>query len=460
VQAPEFVAGDEATVRKGCRAVHRTIDLQACDLPTALYFSKSDRPVAGSRGQQAVRQQCKRRRQGERARQLLDVSKFVAGADHKNSKEMCVAAVLPLGWGKTSEEKMWYSILSMKLCFLLIFSIFPQPGHAADEVNQRVSGPYSHENLSIFLIHGPSAKGPVPLTLEEAMKSGMVRVHETGLVSQLSIENVSDQEVFIQSGDIVKGGKQDRVLTVSTTLPPQSGRLPIGAFCVEAGRWAARGKEDLKRFTSSTRAVPSRELKLALKAPVLKNTEARTLSTHTGSLHRSESSQSKVWRSVADTQEKLSKNIGRRVMAALSPSSLQLALENKKLKETEARYLVVLNSVGESDSDIIGIAFAINGKLNSADLYPSNGLFRKMWPKLLKASVTEAISEKGKTAHRQGPSTSDVSAFLEQKKQAVIKTIHLTAEVRLESSDADKAFFFATRRKDGRMIHLNLIAKD
>ena len=131
---------------------------------------------------------------------------------------------------------MWNSILSMKLCFLLIFSILSQPGHATDEASQRVSGPYSHENLSIFLIHGPSAKGPVPLTLEEAMKSGMVRVHETGTVNQLSIENVSDREVFIQTGDIVKGGKQDRVLTVSATLPPQSGRLPIGAFCVEAGR--------------------------------------------------------------------------------------------------------------------------------------------------------------------------------------------------------------------------------
>ena len=49
----------------------------------------------------------------------------------------------------------------------------------------------------------------------------------------------------MQSGDIVKGGQQDRVLTVSLMLPPKSGRIPIASFCVEQGRWPARGKEDV-----------------------------------------------------------------------------------------------------------------------------------------------------------------------------------------------------------------------
>ena len=53
-----------------------------------------------------------------------------------------------------------------------------------------------------------------------------------------------------------------------------------------------------------------------------------------------------------------------------------------------------LEQAGEKDDDVVGYVFAVNGKLNSADVYPSNGLFRKMWPKLLQASVTEAIGEK------------------------------------------------------------------
>ena len=63
--------------------------------------------------------------------------------------------------------------------------------------------------------------------------------------------------MFVQSGDIVKGGKQDRVLTVSLVLPPRSGRIAIAAFCVEQGRWSARGKEDVKTFAGVATAMPS-----------------------------------------------------------------------------------------------------------------------------------------------------------------------------------------------------------
>src|SRR5262245_12842321 len=137
----------------------------------------------------------------------------------------------------------------------------------ADEY--RVSGPVVHENLAIYLVRGKSAAGPVPLTLEEALAKGAVRVHETGNVNELQIENLGNGEVFVQSGDIVKGGQQDRVLTVSLLLPQKSGRIPIASFCVEQGRWSARGKEDVKTFATASAAIPSREAKIAMKAPVV-----------------------------------------------------------------------------------------------------------------------------------------------------------------------------------------------
>ena len=83
----------------------------------------------------------------------------------------------------------------------------------------------------------------------------------------MQIENLGNDEVFVQSGDIVKGGQQDRVLTVSLLLPPKSGRIPIASFCVEQGRWTARGKEDVKTFATASAVVPSREAKIAMKAP-------------------------------------------------------------------------------------------------------------------------------------------------------------------------------------------------
>jgi len=97
-----------------------------------------------------------------------------------------------------------------------------------------------HENLAIFFIHGKSAPGKVPLTLEEAMARRQVQVRETGNVNQLEIENLGNEEVFIQSGDIVKGGQQDRTLMVSLELPPKSVRVPIAASCGEQGRWSPR----------------------------------------------------------------------------------------------------------------------------------------------------------------------------------------------------------------------------
>ena len=142
-----------------------------------------------------------------------------------------------------------------------------ETGPSAAASGSRISGPHVHENLAIYFVHGPSAPGAVPLTLAEALDKAAVEVRETGTVNTLEIENTSDHDVYIQSGDIVKGGKQDRVLTMSLLLPPKSGRVPIGSFCVEQGRWAARGKEDVKAFTSAREAMPSREAKLAMNRP-------------------------------------------------------------------------------------------------------------------------------------------------------------------------------------------------
>src|SRR6185295_3793079 len=133
----------------------------------------------------------------------------------------------------------------------------------ADEY--RVTGPVVHENLAIYLVHGKSAAGPMPLTLEEALAKGAVKVHETGNVNELQIENLGTSEVFVQSGDIVKGGQQDRVLSVSLMLPPKSGRINIASFCVEQGRWSARGKEDVKTFATASASVPSRKAKIAIR---------------------------------------------------------------------------------------------------------------------------------------------------------------------------------------------------
>ena len=55
----------------------------------------------------------------------------------------------------------------------------------------RLTGPYGHDNLAIYLIHREGSDSePVPLTLEEAMKQGVVKVIETGDVQELVVRNL------------------------------------------------------------------------------------------------------------------------------------------------------------------------------------------------------------------------------------------------------------------------------
>jgi ARG and Rhodanese-Phosphatase-superfamily-associated Protein domain len=328
----------------------------------------------------------------------------------------------------------------------------------ADEI--RISGPVVHENLAIYLIHGKSAAGPVPLTLDEALAKRSVKVHETGNVNELQIENLGSDEVFVQSGDIVKGGQQDRVLSVSLLLPPSSGRIPIASFCVEQGRWTARGKEDAKTFATASAVVPSREAKIAMKAPITAEPPATppgqrarpTVGLETGSR------QQEVWAKVRKVQDGLSNNLGVSVNAPASQSSLQLALENEKLKDAQSGYLAALRGAGEQESDVVGYVFAVNGKLNSAEIYPSNALFRKMWPKLLQASVTEAIGQKN-AGGEATPTIEGAAAFLDEARGGKASERGLPAAVKLETRDADKSLYFETRRADGAWVHRSYLAK-
>ncbi len=129
----------------------------------------------------------------------------------------------------------------------------------------RISGPYGHENLSVFLIHGPNRSSRKLLTLEEALDEKKVVVYETRNVNELAIENVSNEDVFIESGDIVKGGAQDRTLKDDLILPSKSGKVSISSFCVEHGRWTRRGNESVATFNGSQQSVATKQLKMAVR---------------------------------------------------------------------------------------------------------------------------------------------------------------------------------------------------
>jgi len=337
---------------------------------------------------------------------------------------------------------------------------FAASAFAADGI--QVSGPIVHDNLAIYLVHGSGAGGAVPLTLQEALAKGAVKVRETGSVNELTVENTGKDEVYVQAGDIVKGGQQDRVLSVDLLLPPRSGAVSIAAFCVEPGRWTARGNEDVRQFSSAAAAMPSHEAKVAMRAYAVTaappaGAAASAVSSYAGGAGVGESQQ-EIWALARKTQDSLSRSVGAPVAAPASPSSLQLSLENEKLKQAQAAYIAALQGAGETGDDIVGYIFAINGKINSGDVYASNALFRKMLSKLLAANVTEAISVK-EAAGAAPPPVKDVAAFLAKASAGVKAERAINAGVHLATLDGDASLYAETRRADGSWVHRNYLAK-
>jgi hypothetical protein len=340
----------------------------------------------------------------------------------------------------------------MSLCLLQAGAARAEPDGSA----YRVSDPVVHGNLAIYFVHGTSRPGPVPLTLQEALAKNVVKVRETSQVNELRVENTGAEAIFIQAGDIVKGGQQDRVLSVSVVLPPHSGEVPIASFCVESGRWSARGSEDARLFSSANASLPSRTAKLEM---------AGALAPKPGDApHGAGSRQQEIWKSVAQIQQKLSANLGAPVAAPRSQTSLQLTLENDRLAREQADYVAALQPRGEQSDDIVGYVFAINGKVNSADIYPSNGLFRKMWPKLLRASITEAIGDRQAT-DPPAPPKADASGFITAADRARAVEVPGNEQTRLRMRDSANAMLLEARPATAAAapaaswVHRNYLAK-
>lgn len=375
-----------------------------------------------------------------------------------------------------------------------LFGFAFSPSARADDA-PKVSGPYTHENLSIFLIHGKSADGPVPLTLEEALIKGFVEVNETDTVSQLVVENKGKEEVFVHAGDIVKGGRQDRVVTATFVIPAQSKKIEIPVYCVEAGRWAPRGAEDSRKFATSAEMLPTKEAKLAMMAPPTGSVSARlnvppnpgirplrgdyeqrnvdiaepqqradgasnsAASNSTQSLTERgpAGGQGEVWRNVAAIQERLSSKLKTKVNSEASQSSLQLSLENKQLAAQQEAYVKALQGAGEAGGDVVGYAIAVNGKIASADIYPSNALFKKLWPRLLKTAVTEAIGADD-VKDAKAPEITAVQAFLAQPADVKEEVASPVAGVSRSVRAAPTSYDAETRAADGKFLHRSKLA--
>jgi hypothetical protein len=273
-----------------------------------------------------------------------------------------------------------------------------------------LSAPVSAHNLTAWFLLAPAQEQAAPppdyLVLGEAMTAGAAVVHETGTVNQLLIENLGAVDLFLQAGDIVKGGRQDRTIGTDFIVPARSGRVPMPVFCVESGRWHRRSHESDAVFAESKHALASKKARMALR----------------------EKDQRKVWDEIAEEQRALEMELGAPVRASASPSSLELSYEQEGLQRELDDYLVPLAHAyealrgGTADAvqpslwgaapgaggergalPLVGVVWAINGAPSHADRYASPALFAKLWEKLLRAAATEALREGRQERRRMAP---------------------------------------------------------
>ena len=180
----------------------------------------------------------------------------------------------------------------------------------------------------------------------------------------------------------------------------------------------------------------------------------------TGARKEARSRQAEIWADVAEVQRKLGANLATSVRSHVSGSSLQLSLENRKHTEAREKLAGQLLGRGTARDDIVGYAIAINGRINSVEVYPSNGLFRKMWPKLLQATATEAIAEQDAPAATSAvPESDKVKAFIAETARADAARDRLNADLVSERRETERTIANETRRADGTMVHLSILAR-
>ena len=306
----------------------------------------------------------------------------------------------------------------------------------------KTSGPYTHENLTIFLFHAhDQIDGSRYISLKEALEQKKVRVYETGTVGQLEAENLSETvDIFIQAGDVLKGGRQDRTLGIDFIIPARSGRLPIPTFCVESGRWHRRRGEDAVLFSCSTHSLHSKKARMAAKVSM---------------------AQDAVWDGVAESQKALGAALKKSVLSAQSPTSYQLSVEDADLEKRKVDFQKELSGISEKSPDTIGYAFYVNGQRNSADVYGSTKLFKKVWDKLLDVAILEAISTR--EAKTEPVAEANVQEWLGQAAQAgSADKKSAPPRTRIETRGYQGGVVFETFDEaigDGAVLHTNIISR-
>lgn len=254
------------------------------------------------------------------------------------------------------------------ICFFIVFTICAkaQTDFTFPSLEVEYDSAIVFRNLKLIPIKrieqvsDSNLTAPISISLKAGMSKGTVKLKERGNymldnINVLLIENNTGKDLVIKSGEIVMGGRQDRVFAKDTVLAAGKQHL-VPVYCIEENRWS----EKEKKFT-------------------YRGTTGSGLQT----IIDTAQNQTKVW----DEIRRLLKQNNQ-----TGSSSYAALLNNKKIADTSQQYIrYFLQALRSKDSSIVGIIASSGHKILGADVFISTSLFYQTLPGLLEKYCTEAV---------------------------------------------------------------------
>ena len=356
--------------------------------------------------------------------------------------------------------KIWIPILVLAVVAALAVILPCLGGEVPLTSGYKVLPPIKHGNLTVFPVAaGSSHNTQAFLTLDEGLRSGEVVVTEAGnvqplmrrrprpvthdgaQVNQLVLVNNSKRPLILLAGEIVTGGKQDRVIGKDRLVPAESDPIDLGVFCVEPGRWTATSD----KFGS---------LGTAMAQPAVR---ARAMS---------DKDQAKVWSEVRNSQSAVVSRLPTPAASEVAgTSSYARVMQNEEVKHQvdsiaepiQRNYQSLIQQLRERNA--VGVVVAVNGEIIWADIFASTALLEKYWPKLVRSYAAEAFVTKAKGRETDVKSAQEFLDSMEGRRETVESEPGLYRHTEI-TGDGFKAFeLTALLPKTGFDLHVAKMAE-
>jgi hypothetical protein len=325
------------------------------------------------------------------------------------------------------------TVLAIVAAFVVADQRPARAGETTTVSGYKVLDPIRHGNLTVFpVVAAKSYPTGEFLTLDEGLRSGEVVVteagqvqglvrrhgqpavrHEGAEVNRLVLVNNSQHPLLLLAGEIVTGGKQDRVIAKDRIVPAESDPVDLGVFCVEPGRWVAASEHfgaSEAMYGNAGGAKPTAAVPMAMMAQP--SVRARAMA---------DKDQNEVWAEVRKQRAEVAGGMMADIPAATretiaQTSSYAKVMENEDVKKKidavakpiEQNYQSLIAQL--RDRHAVGVVVAVNGRIIWADVFASTDLLAKYWPKLVRSYASEAVVRRAKDVE---VSVSRAQAFLE-----------------------------------------------